>query len=124
MGQYFNDYASPPHAHRTGHDLANLIHQYHADCRKKASDKPTRFIMALDIKHLRVLRDGRPAWPNTPDLMQKALQQLDAVIYDLVPAIYSASIDRNARRSIHMVAHPRGGPSEIFLIGRAVDLFN
>ena len=80
--------------------------------------------MVLDIKHLRVPRDGRPIWPDTPDLMKKALQQLDAEIYDLVTAIYSASIDRHVRCSIHMVTHPLGGPSADILIARAVDLFN
>ena len=59
MRHRLSDYIAPPPAHRTGHDMAHLIHENHGECRDKGWNPPTRFVMVYDIKHLKTDRNAR-----------------------------------------------------------------
>ena len=63
-------------------------------------------------------------WPDTPELMAKALKLLDAEIYDPVTAIYSAPIDQDPRYSIHILEQTPTNSGFTVLQAREFDLFN
>ena len=45
MKHHLSDYIALPPAHRTGHDMAHLVHENHGQFRGNGMNPPTRFVM-------------------------------------------------------------------------------